>query len=461
MAAQAKIAIHTNAQLAGAGGFIGDFRTRIRLTPRGVSADCPDPQAAIDACPDEAVDQFNLGLSKRKAIYLPYEGCYPPIPAIDWRTCTKCGACVDAVKGNGINLDEQPQEIEIKSGAIVIAVGLNTYPPRHGEYGYGQFPEVITLAQMNRLLDPTGPTPGKLIVNGRPVKSVGFVHCVGSLQHKGIHQPMPDGRINEYCSRICCTTALHTAAELKERFPGLHVYDFHEDIRAYGRRHEGYYDQVCEQGVAFIRFDPLKPPRVERDPREEAALVVRTTDRLTFGEEIEVLLDLLVLATGLVAREMSKLIDLYRCSIGSDRFLLEVHPKLRPVELAVFGLFLAGSAQGPMDIPESTASAAAAAAKASALITQGQIEMDPFIAKVEEEKCSGCKICLYVCPYDALSRDEAKGVATVNEALCTGCGTCVATCPSNAIRQFGFDDHQVRSEVLALLGTLPAAVAVR
>jgi heterodisulfide reductase subunit A len=461
VATHPKITVYTNAQMAGASGFIGDFRTKIRLIPRGVTADCPDPTAAIDACPEEAVDQFNLGLSKRKAIHLPYEGCYPAIPAIDWRTCTKCGACIDVVKGKGINLDETPQEIEVKSGAIVIAVGLNTYPVRRGEYGFGEFPEVVTLAQMNRLMDPTGPTGGKLMISGRPVRSVGFVHCVGSLQHQGIHQPMRDGKINDYCSRICCTTTIHTAAELKERFPDLHVYDFHEDIRTYGRRHEGYYDQVCERGVAFIRFDPSKPPRVERDPRGQSSLVVRTIDRLTFGEELEVPLDLLVLSTGLVAREMAKLIDLYRCSIGSDRFLLEVHPKLRPVELAVFGLFLAGSAQGPMDIPESTAAAAAAAAKASALISQAQIELDPFIAKVEEEKCSGCKICLYVCPYDAISRDEAKGVAMVNEALCTGCGTCVATCPSNAIRQFGFDDNQVESELLALLGTLPAAAAAR
>lgn len=454
-----KITVYTNAQLVQASGFIGDFRTTIRLTPRGVSADCPDPQAAIDACPEEAVDQFNLGLSKRKAIYLPYQGCRPAIPAIDWRTCTKCGSCADAVQGRGIDLEEQPQEIEVTSGAIVLAVGLNTYPPRHGEYGFGVFPEVITLAQMNRLLDPTGPTGGRLTVNGRPVRRVGFVHCVGSLQHKGIHQPMRDGKINEYCSRICCTTTMHTAEELKTRFPELHVYDFHEDIRTYGRRHEGYYDRVCEQGVAFLRFDPRRPVQVERDPRGEAPLVVRTVDRLTFGEELEVPLDLLVLSTGLVARDMAKLVDLYRCSVGADRFLLEVHPKLRPVELAAFGLFLAGSVQGPMDIVESTAAAAAAAAKASALISSGQIELDPFIAQVTEELCSGCKICLSVCPYDAIERDETKGLAHVNQALCTGCGTCVATCPCNAIRQLGFDDTQVKSELLALLDAQPAAAA--
>lgn len=446
-----KIDIYTNAELERASGFIGDFHTVVRIRPRGVNANCANPQEVMDACPEETVDRFNLGLSKRKAIHMPYAGCYPPVPAIDWPNCTKCGACFEAAGGKGINLEEKPREVGIASGAIVIAAGLNTYAPRHGEYGYGQFPEVVTLAQLNRMLDPTGPTKGKLSINGRGVKRVGFMHCVGSLQHEGIHKPMRDGRINQYCSRVCCTTTMHAAAEIKERFAEVQVYDFHEDIRTYGRRHESYYDHVCQQGVAFIRFDPQRPPRVEADATGEFPLVVKTTDRLTFGEELEVPLDLLVLATGLVARDMSTLVDLYRCSVGADRFLLEVHPKLRPVELAAFGLFLAGSVQGPMDIAESTAAAAAAASKASALIKAGQIELDPFVARVHEQHCSGCKVCLYVCPFSAIERNEKTKTAHVNEALCTGCGTCVASCPCNAIQQHGFEDQQVESELLALL----------
>ncbi|MBE0657825.1 MAG: CoB--CoM heterodisulfide reductase iron-sulfur subunit A family protein [Bryobacteraceae bacterium] len=457
VASNPNIVIHTNAELERASGFIGDFHTVVRIMPRGVSEACTNPQEVIDSCPEETVDGFNLGLAKRKAIYMPYAGCYPPVPAIDWRSCTKCGACFEAAAGKGIDLDEKPREVMIAAGAIVIAAGLNTYAPRHGEYGYGQFQEVVTLAQLNRMLDPTGPTAGKLTVNGRSVRRVGFMHCVGSLQHEGIHKPMRDGRINQYCSRVCCTTTMHAAEEIKDRFPGVQVYDFHEDIRTYGRRHESYYDHVCQQGVAFIRFDPLRPPTVEADTKGEFPLVVKTTDRLTFGEELEVPLDLLVLATGLVARDMSKLVDLYRCSVGADRFLLEVHPKLRPVELAAFGLFLAGSVQGPMDIAESTAAAAAAASKASALIKAGQIELDPFVARVDEHHCSGCKVCLYVCPFTAIERNDSTKTARVNEALCTGCGTCVASCPCNAIQQQGFEDSQVESELMALLAGKPPA----
>jgi heterodisulfide reductase subunit A len=446
------ITVHTNAELVEASGFIGDFHTTIRINPRGATHECSDAQAAIQACPEETVDHFNLGLGKQKSIYLPYDGCYPPIPAIDWRTCTRCGACRDAAGAAAINLEEKPHELMLRTGAIVIAVGLNTYAPRYGEYGYGRFPEVITLAQINRLLDPTGPTGGELVVNGRQVRRVGFMHCVGSLQHEGVHKPMRDGGINQYCSRVCCTTTMHTAAELKTRWPEMQVYDFHEDIRTYGRRHEGYYERVSQQGVVFLRFDPLRPPAVEKDASGEWPLVVRTLDRLTFGEELEVPLDLLVLATGLVARDMARLVDLYRCSVGADRFLMEVHPKLRPVELAAFGLFLAGTVQGPMDIGESTAAAAAAASKATALIKAGQIELDPYVAEVNQAQCSGCRVCLQACPFAATERDEAARAARINPALCTGCGTCVAACPCNAIQQNGFRDDQLEAELLALLG---------
>jgi heterodisulfide reductase subunit A len=454
-----KITIYTNAELIQSTGFIGDFRTTVRLHPRGVEPDVSNPQAAIDVCPEVTDNEFDFEFTKRKAIYVPYQGSYPSYPAIDWKTCTKCGKCVEAAGGKGISLTGEPREIEIKSGVVLIGVGLDLYRPRPGEYGFGESREVITLAQLQRLIDPEGPTGGKLVVNGKPVHSIGFMHCVGSMQRKEVHPPSPDGKINDYCSRVCCTASLHAETELKARYPDLHVYDFHEDIRTYGRWHEDYYTKASEQGVVFVRFNPLKPPRVGPDPLGEAPLVVRTIDRLTLGEEIEVPLDVLVLATGLVARDMSRLVDLFRCSVGPDRFLLEVHPKLRPVELASFGLFLAGSVQGPMDTVESSAGAAAAASKAAGLISQGNIELDPFIAKVSEELCSGCRICLYVCPFDAISRDDAKKVAVVNEALCTGCGTCVAACPCNAIAQLGFSDTQVKSEILALLGRLPAAAA--
>jgi heterodisulfide reductase subunit A len=346
--------------------------------------------------------------------------------------------------------------VEIHAGVIVIAVGLDVYEPRDGEYLYRKSPNVIGLLDYQKMLNPSGPTGGKLMVNGKPVKNVGFIHCVGSRQWADVHQPQADGKVNDYCSRYCCTAIMHSAVETKKHFPDINVFDFHEDIRTYGRGHEDFYTKASELGVYFFRFDPHKPVQVEKDPKGEAPLVIKCKDRLTVGTEIEVPVDLVVLGNGLMPTDMTTLIDLYRCSRGQDRFLLEAHPKLRPVELATFGLFLAGSAQGPMDITESTAGAAAAASKAAALVSQGFVELDPFIAKVNEDLCTGCQTCLKVCPYDAISRDEVKKIAVISEALCTGCGTCAATCPSNAIQQFGYNDNELMTEVLSLLGVLKA-----
>jgi heterodisulfide reductase subunit A len=314
------------------------------------------------------------------------------------------------------------------------------------------FPEVVTLQQLNRLLDPYGPTGGKLSRAGTKPKNIAFIHCVGARQVKGVNQAQPDGRVKDYCGRTCCTAALHAAEEIKKLHPEVQIASFYQDIRTYGRGHEEYYERASKDGVLFFRYDPYHPPEVLKDPRHESPLIVKARDKLSNNIEIEYPADLVVLATGVVPHDISELVEQFRCAVGYDSFLLEVHPKLRPVELAVSGVFLAGSCQGPMDITECTAAAAAAAAKAATLIAQGEVEMDPFIAVVEEELCAGCQTCLTVCPYDAISFDAQHNVAVIGEALCTGCGTCVATCPSDAIQQLGFNDNEVLSEVLALLG---------
>jgi len=435
-------------------GIVGDFRTKLRISPRGVDKRLTQVGIAMAACPEETISEYNFGLTRRKAIYMPYPGCWPQMPAIDWRSCTKCGKCQAVVGGKGIDLAQEPKEIEIHSGVIVLATGYDPYEPMFGEYGSGIFPEVITLQQLIRILDPEGPTAGQFVVNGRPVQSMAFIHCAGARQYEGINMPQPSGKVNDYCARTCCTAALHQANEIKERFPGIEIYDIYQDIRTYGRGHENYYERASERGVIFIRFDPMRLPKVRHDPRGEKPVVIMVQDMLTNRMDVEVPVDVVVLATGVMPHDISELVDMYKCAVGYDSFLLEVHPKLRPVELAVSGVFLAGSCQGPMDITECSAAAAAAASKAAALIAQGQVEMDPFIARVNEDLCSGCQTCLTVCPYEAITRDPRKGVAVINEALCTGCGTCAATCPSNAIQQFGFTDTQVMAEVEMLLADM-------
>jgi heterodisulfide reductase subunit A2 len=453
------ITIRTGAHVVGSEGVVGDFKTRVRVEPRGVDERLTYPGNAIAACPEETISEFDFALSRRKAIYMPYPGCFPPIPAIDWQLCTKCGKCVAAVGGKGISLAAEPRELTLHSGVIVLATGYDPYEPLLGEFGYEVFPKVITLQQLHRMLDPEGPTAGTLPLDARRAPRIGFLHCVGARQVDGVNAPQPDGKVKDYCARTCCTAALHAAVAIKERIPNAHITSFYQDIRTYGRGHEEYYEQASENGVLFVRYSPLHPPRVEKDRTGQWPLVVRTRDLLTGGLPVEVPLDLLVLATGVVPHDISELVTMYSCAVGYDSFLLEVHPKLRPVELAVSGVFLAGCCQGPMDITEACAAASAAASKAAAMIAQAQIEMDPFVASVDEALCTGCQTCLTVCPYDAISRDQARGAALVSEALCTGCGTCAATCPSAAIQQAGFNDWQVRAELDVLLGLEPARTA--
>ena len=445
------VTVYTNASVVRSEGIVGSFKSRIRVEPRGVNASLKVAGNAIAACPEETISEFNHGLSRRKAIYMSYPGCWPSVPAIDWRSCTKCGKCLAAVGGKGIDLDEEPRELDVNCGVIILATGYDPYEPHYGEYGYGVFPGVVTLQQLTRMLDEEGPTGGRLAVEGRSVKSLAFIHCAGARQYKGTHTARADGGVNEYCARTCCTAALHTAATLKERNPELQIYDIYQDIRTYGRGHEDYYERASGNGVVFLQMDGREMPRILHDPQNQDRLMVRTRDRLTDNLEVDIPVDMVVLATGVVPHDIAELVDMYKCAIGYNSFLLEVHPKLRPVELAVSGVFLAGTCPGPMDVTEASAAAAAAASKAAALIAQGTVEMDPFIAQVVEERCTGCQTCLTVCPYEAIARDQTLGVARINEALCTGCGTCVATCPSDAIHQFGFTDNQIRSELDMLL----------
>ena len=454
------VSIYTSAEVKSASGCVGNFALKIQLHPRGITRElrADEALAAIAACPETVDSEFDYGLAKRKAIYMPSEGSYPPLPTIDWKACTRCGKCVEALDGKGIELAAQPEEIELKAGAIVMATGFDPYEPRPGEYGYGQYPEVITLPQLYRLLNPQGPTRGRLERNGRPVRNVCLIHCVGSRQIEGIHQPGPDGRIRDYCSRVCCTSALEAANEIRERFPEVNVFDFYRDIRTYGRGHEDYYENASKQGVLFFRYVAEEPPVIHKAAAGNGSpLAVTVKDTLTWGEEVEAPADLVVLVTGMKPRDITGLVETLKLARSSDGFLQEVHPKLRPVETAVSGVFLAGACQAPMDIGESCAAASAAAARVSAMLLKGQIELAPFVATVDLERCQGTGACVEECRYQqAISLVEVtlNGTpvkrAQVNPALCRGCGMCVPVCPHGAIQVEGCRVDQFDAMVEAI-----------
>ncbi len=456
--AQPNITILTGAEVTAVSGYVGNFNVQVTQHARGVS---DEMTAALQAaCTQETPDPFNYGLTQHKIIFQLYKGCYPPTPAVDWEHYD--GQPIQ-VNGKSVTLKDELQVHELTAGAIVLATGFDPYEPRQGEYGYGELPEVVTLPQLIRILSQI-PESAPLTWNGHPVRDVALLHCVGSREIDGVHEPHEDGQVNNYCSRVCCTASLHTSVELRKRFPALNLYELYQDIRAYGRGHEAIYQQARKEMVRFVRYHGNERPVVTMAPEGDShPVLVRVKDYLTYGEEIEVPVDLVVLAVGMVPRQIDDLVNMLKVSRGADRFLLEAHPKLRPVEMAVRGIVLAGTAQGPMNIQESLSAASAAAAKVASLLGQGKVELPPFVARVDESKCSGTGACVTACLEEgaiALQTFKEHGRevkrAVVTPANCTGCGACVGVCPNRAIDVQAWTLAQYEAMVDAIAMDIPA-----
>ncbi len=452
-----RIDIRTNTRMTAQSGFLGDFSVTLTTEPRGVDETLKDPALAVEACPTVVPDEFNDGISMRKAFYKPHPQAVPELYAIDWASCTRCGECVLAA-GAGIEIDGVPEDEVVEVGAIIVATGYDHYQPREGEYGYKSSERVITLPQLERMLDPDGPTGGKVLVDGTTPRSMAFIHCVGSRQIAGVDEPGSKGRLNEYCSRVCCTATLQATNEVRRRMPETAVYDLYRDIRTYQKEQEDYYVDASKLGVRFLRFGNEDRPEVRLSDDGDYPLTVKVTDTLTFGAQLEVPADLVVLGVGMEPRDVGDIVDMTKAPVGNDDFLLEVHPKLRPVETAIAGIYLAGASQGPKDITESTSSASAAAVKAAMVLARDYVEMEPFVARVDLARCIGAGDCVEACNYDgAISLTEVEteeGVfeqkAYVNPVACVGCGACVAACPSEAIDVQGWEMDQYRAMIDAI-----------
>jgi len=354
--------------------------------------------------------------------------------------------------------------LRIETGVIILATGFKSYEPSRGEYGFGLHEAVITLPDLIRSMGRDESGGGLLRINGRDIRSMAMIHCVGSRQIPGIHPENADGCLNEYCSRTCCAATLNAANLIRETYADTHVYEFYRDIRTYGRGQEELYDKASRKGVVFIRYEAEASPEVliEPDGLTDFPLMVKAKDTLTFGESVAAPVDLVVLATGMEPNAVSNLVEMMKLPVGTDRFLLEVHPKLRPVELPVSGIMLAGTCQAPMDVGETCNAAGAAAVKAVALLDRGHVELDPFVARVDKDKCMGTGACLKACLSEgALNLVEmvisGKTVkrAHVTPALCIGCGACVAVCPENAIDIDGWTLRQYEAMVDRIVADAP------
>ena len=434
-------------------GYVGNFKVTVTRKPRYIMEDlCAGCLECIEACvykEGKFVDEFNMGLSKRKPIYIPFPQAIPQVPVIDPETCIdfktgKCKkSCVEACgERHAINLKMKETTEIIDVGTIILSTGFQVFDAhRSPEFGYGIYPNVYTALEIERLVNASGPTSGEVVLrDGKRPKSVAIIHCVGSR----------DEKTNRWCSRVCCMYSLKLAHLLKEH-TDAEIFNFYIDIRTPGKGFEEFYQKLRNEGVHFIRGKVAEVTDWAFDPSEEGKLVIRVEDTLLgFARRIPV--DMVVLATGLEphadAQEVRRRFNL-TCS--SEGFFLERHPKLAPVSTFTDGVFLAGACQSPKDIPDTVAQAGAAAAEALALIDAGHVEIEPNTAFVLEEECSGCRTCIPMCPFSAITFSEETKLASINQALCKGCGTCVASCPSGSIVQNLYDDEEIFAEIEGVL----------
>jgi heterodisulfide reductase subunit A len=448
------IELITYAEIEDVKGYVGNFKVKIRKKARYIREDlCTGCMECIENCLFERPEfpsEFDEGIGKRKPIYIPFPQAVPLVPVIDPNTCMwlrakKCSRyCMESCETKAVDFNQKDEIIEVEVGAIIVAIGYKPFDAKKiSRYGFGRLKNVYTSLQIERMLNSAGPTSGEIILeNGEKPKRVAIIHCVGSR----------DENYNPYCSRVCCMYSIKLARLIKER-TNAEVYNFYIDIRAFGKMYEEFYKKALEEGIKFIRGRVAEVTDIPKSEEENGKLIVIYEDTL-LGKVMRLPVDMVVLSVGLEPPEdIDRIKTLLKLSCTPDGFLAERHPKLAPISTMNEGIYIAGCCSGPKDIPDSVAQAMAAAGDALSLIKRGEIELEPVISLVIEEKCSGCGICIPLCPYNAISMIKTNGryKANINPALCMGCGVCVSSCPSRAIDQNMFSTDQILAEIKALL----------
>lgn len=445
-----KIKLLSYSDVDSVSGYVGNFNVRVRRKPRYVDEDlCTGCGTCVEKCPWKKIpSEFDLGLGIRPAIYFPFAQAVPRVPVIDTQNCAyflrgKCKACEKFCQTNAINFDQQEEMLEINVGTIILATGFQDFDPSQTpKYGYGTIDNVLTSMEFERLINSGGPTTGEVhLSDGRKPERIAIVHCVGSR----------DKDTHEYCSRVCCMYSLKLAQLIRD-YVGADVIEYYRDMRAFGKGYESFYERVEHEGVHFTRFDE----EIQIN-RHNGRIKISTTDLYT-GEPLDALVDMVVLSTGMEPQpDQLDVAKTFGVSLSPDGFFLEKHPKLAPVETATDGVYLAGTCQGPKDIPDSVAQGGAAAGAALSLMDAGHVSLEPFTTYILQEKCGGCRTCEGLCPYSAIRMVKIDGrlVAEINEVLCKGCGACAAACPAGAASQHGFTNEQILAEIEGALVRLP------
>ena len=450
-----KIDILTYSEVEDVKGFVGNFKVKIRRKARFVDeTKCTGCKICMDNCPSKkGLNEFNMNLNNRPAIYIPFAQAIPNVAVIDPEQCLKlksgkCGLCQKKCGVGAIDYTMTDKIIEREYGAIVVATGFRPINiDKFNEYGYSENKDVITSLELERLMNAAGPTNGVLLRpsdNTHP-KVITFIQCVGSRDLTDCGKP--------YCSKICCMYTAKHAMLIREKYPDTEVHVFYIDVRCPGKNYDEFYRRACEQyGVDYIKG------MVGKVYNQNGKLMVQGSN-LIENEQVTITSDLVVLATAIEPEpSVRKIATLLTASIDTNNFLTEAHPKLKPVESPTAGVYLAGVCQGPKDIPETVSQASACAAKVIGLLVKDSLKTNPCVAQSDESMCNGCSQCANVCAYGAITyidkefrlgggKTETRRVAYVNPAVCQGCGACTVTCPSGAMDLKGFASKQIMSEV--------------
>jgi len=421
-------------------GNIGNYVLEVETSPRHVKPDA-DPQRLQElaaAAVTQVDDEFNFNIVKRKRVYRKYPQASPAVPVVDTEffkeepdLAARYADCVDA--------NQAVEKRSLNVGAVIVSTGFDPYEPDKGEYAYKENEYVVTLQEFERIFELSDPKDFRY--KGRTIGSIAFIYCVGSCESEGDRQ---------YCSRVCCTRVISVANHVKQKFPDIQNYHLYRQIRTYGKQ-EILFDDALKSGDVFMKFSEDDPPEIQN---ENGKAVVVFNDLLTDRETLELEPDLIVLVTGMSARKESREISgILKIPIGRDQFFNEVHPKLRPVETVIDGVFIAGTCQGPKSISESIKSALSSASKAHSLISKGEIELKPTLAQVDQNLCNGCGDCFDVCPFNAIEKMQSGAAvrAKINMSSCKGCGICSPICPEDAIDIIGYTSSEIMGMIDSLM----------
>jgi len=439
------ITLMTSCEVTEVKGFVGNFDITIKQKARYVDHDkCNACLACTEKCPGKGTSEWDEGLVKRKAIYIPFPQAVPQKPVIDRESCTffkkgKCRLCEKVCEQKAIDFEQQDTFTTVKVGAVIVATGYDLMDTRELiQYGYGKYPGVYNALEVERLFNSAGPTGGKVTLrDGKEPQAIAIFHCIGSR----------DKNNYEHCSRVCCMYSLKFAHLFKEK-TSADVYQFYIDMRAAGKGYEEFYNRIIEEDVKFIRG---KGARVAASVDEPGRLVVEAEDTIT-GKFIKLPVDMVVLSPAMIPRSDARdIARLFNLSTDKQGFFMERHPKLAPLSTMSEGIFIAGVCQSPKDIPDTVAQANGAAAEALTIVVKDKMELEATTAMVNPASCCACQNCVRVCPYGAPFFNEPKGVSEINEALCKGCGLCASVCPTGAIIARHFTNDQVLAEMEGLM----------